>query len=132
MAKRGCRWRAAVNEAMTTKLVALFLLFVALFVAIGWFGTRRGSGQIPVISYSHFLRDLEADQVDRILIQGRAASGQTKDGKSFRVQLPYLDAQLADDIALHSDATFEDAEPAWPGNLLLSAGPILVLLFLWL
>ena len=91
------------------KVVVLLLLLAAVSAAI-WLQAHRLSAE--EISYSRFLRDLEADQLDRIAVRGLSASGTYKDGKAFRVQLPYLDPQLADDIAQHAEVFF-DEDPWW-------------------
>lgn len=94
-------------------------------VSVGlWLQLRRPAGE--EISYSRFLRDLEADQLDQLDIHGRAVHGRYKDGKTFRAQLPYIDPQLADDIAQHSEAFF-DEESAMLDHVLMFGLPALVL-----
>ena len=99
--------------------------------AILWKVFQGGTvGEFSEITYSKFLRDLHADQIDTLRVQGRTAKGREKDGKAFRVALPYLDPQLADDIAEHTEATFdtgweEGDAPEWlfhTAPLLLSTG----------
>ena len=92
-------------------LAFLLLCLAAMSVALYW-GLRSGSfGGETEISFSRFVRDLQADQIEQLRVSGRLATGRTKDGKGFRTTLPYLDPQLADDMAEHTEVTFGDP---WP------------------
>ena len=108
------------------------LLVLSLWVLIGglWWGIQKSatSGDPPEMSYSKFLRELHADQIDQVHVRDRIAVGRGKDGKPFRVMLPYLDPQLADDIADHTEATFEEGASPELLALALFAAPLLLFL----
>lgn len=92
-------------------LALLMLTLTGMSVALYW-GLRNGTFSTdPEITFSRFVRDLNADQIEQIRVSGSTATGRTKDGKTFRVTLPYLDAQLADDMAEHTEVTFSEG---WP------------------
>ena len=121
--------REAVN--LQLKLAVLILLLVG--VSIGVFRIIKEQ-DLPEITYSRFLRELDGDQVERVYVKGLSVVGYGKDSRRFRVRLPYLDAQLADDIATHAEATFTDEGVPWD-KILVFALPALVLgvsLGLWM
>jgi len=93
--------------------VALFVVLLVGVTAGIWLEMRRAS-RAEEISYSQFSRDLEGDQLDQLEIHGFSVSGKYKDGKTFHANLPYLDPQLADDIAEHSEAYFDEQDSSWP------------------
>jgi len=94
-------------------LALLLLCLAAMSTALYW-GLRNGSfGGETEITFSRFVRDLQADQIEQLRVNGRVATGRTKDGKGFRTILPYLDPQLADDMSEHTEVTFGDP---WPEN----------------
>ena len=100
---------------MSRVALALLLLCLAAMSAAMFWGVRSSFGGDPEISFSRFVRDLQADQIEQVRVNGRVATGRTKDGKGFRTTLPYLDPQLADDMAEHSEVTFGDP---WPESSL--------------
>ena len=108
------------------------LLVLSLWILIGglWWGIQKlaASGDPPEMSYSKFLRELHADQIDQVHVRDRTAVGRGKDGKPFRVTLPYLDPQLADDIADHTEATFEEGSSPELLPLALFGAPVLLFL----
>jgi ATP-dependent Zn protease len=106
------------------KVVILVLLLIGVTGGI-WLELRR-MAVADQISYSQFLRDLDGDQLDQLNIHGLSVSGRYKDGKTFHAELPYIDPQLADDIAEHSEAFFDEQESSWPG-ILMFAVPALVI-----
>ncbi len=115
--------------------VRLFFLLVVAIVAMAsgvliWRAVGAGP-PLPEITYSKFLRELLADQIQNVHIRGKIATGRFKDGKSFRVTLPYLDPQLADDIAEHTEATFEGSEDSVATSVLVNASPFLLLIGFW-
>ncbi len=99
---------------MSRVALALLLLCLAAMSAALYWGLRSNSfGGETEITFSRFVRDLEADQIEQLRVSGRLATGRAKDGKGFRTILPYLDPQLADDMAAHTEVTFGDP---WPEN----------------
>jgi ATP-dependent Zn protease len=87
-------------------------------VALFWALRSGGFGAADEVTFSRFVRDLHADQVEQIRVSGSTATGRTKDGKTFRVTLPYVDPQLADDMAEHAEVTFSEgwadsSTPLW-------------------
>jgi cell division protease FtsH len=111
-----------VRVAAKVALLGLLLLGVTSGI---WLELRR-MAVADQISYSQFLRDLDGDQLDQLNIHGLTVSGRYKDGKTFHVELPYIDPQLADDIAEHAEAFFDERESAWP-SILMFAVPALVI-----
>lgn len=97
---------------MSRVALALLILSLAAMSAALFWGLRSTSfGGETEISFSRFVRELQADQIEHLRVSGRIATGRTKDGKGFRTTLPYLDPQLADDMTEHTDVTFGDE---WP------------------
>jgi ATP-dependent Zn protease len=114
---------------MSRAALALLLLGLAAMSAALYWGLRGGGfGGDEEISFSRFVRDLQAGQIEQLRVSGRVATGRTKDGKTFRTTLPYLDPQLADDMAEHAEVTFGDPWPEsspsvwWAAPLALVVG----------
>ena len=108
----------------TVKVAILVLLLLGVTGGI-WLELRR-MAMADEISYSQFLRDLDGDQLDQLNIHGLTVSGRYKNGKTFHAELPYIDPQLADDIAEHSEAFFDEQDSVWP-RILMFAVPGLVI-----
>jgi ATP-dependent Zn protease len=106
------------------KFAILVVLLAGLTGGI-WLELRRMAAA-DEITYSQFVRDLQGDQFDQLNIRGLTVAGRYKDGKTFHAELPYLDPQLADDIAEHSEAFFEEQDSEWP-RILMFALPALVI-----
>jgi ATP-dependent Zn protease len=117
-----------VGTAVKVAILVLLLLGVTGGI---WLELRR-SAAVDEISYSQFVRDLDGDQLDQLYIHGLTVSGRYKDGKSFHVQLPYLDPQLADDIAEHSEAFFDEQDSNWPRTLMFAVPALVIGLVLGL
>jgi ATP-dependent Zn protease len=118
----GAAGESRVNTGVKVAILVLLLLGVTGGI---WLELRR-MAVADQISYSQFLRDLDGDQLDQLNIHGLTVSGRYKDGKTFHVELPYIDPQLADDIAEHSEAFFDEQDSPWPG-ILTFAVPALVI-----
>jgi cell division protease FtsH len=110
--------------SLASKVAILVVLLLGVTGGI-WLELRR-TAAADEIGYSRFLRDLDGDQLDRLNIHGLTVTGRYKDGKTFHAELPYLDPQLADDIAEHSEAFFEEQDSEWP-RILMFAVPALVI-----
>ena len=108
----------------TVKVAILVLLLLGVTGGI-WLELRR-MAMADEISYSQFLRDLDGDQLDQLNIHGLAVSGRYKNGKTFHAELPYIDPQLADDIAEHVEVFFDEQDSVWP-RILMFAVPGLVI-----
>ena len=108
----------------TVKVAILVLLLLGVTGGI-WLELRR-MAMADEISYSQFLRDLDGDQLDQLNIHGLTVSGRYKNGKTFHAELPYIDPQLADDIAEHSEAFFDEQDSVWT-RILMFAVPALVI-----
>ena len=116
---------------MSRVALALLLLCLAAMSAALYWGLRSGGfGGETEISFSRFVRDLQADQIEQLRISGRVASGRYKDGKMFRTTLPYLDPQLADDMAEHTEVTFGEAWPEGSPSIWWAAPMALVVGYL--
>jgi ATP-dependent Zn protease len=113
-----------VRVSGTVKVAILVLLLLGVTGGI-WLELRR-MAMADEISYSQFLRDLDGDQLDQLNIHGLTVSGRYKNGKTFHAELPYIDPQLADDIAEHSEAFFDEQDSVWT-RILMFAVPALVI-----
>ncbi len=98
-------------------LASLLFCLAAMSAALYWGIRSGGFGGETEVSFSRFVRDLQADQIEQLRVSGRLATGRTKDGKMFRTTLPYLDPQLADDMAEHTEVTFGDSWPEGSGSV---------------
>ena len=108
----------------SAKLAILLAVIVPLTAGI-YLQVRRYS-TADEITYSKFLRELDGDQIAQVDVRGKLVSGVFHDGKTFHVQLPYLDPQLSDDIAQHCEATFREDDSLWQSLLLFGLAALIV------
>lgn len=79
------------NSIMIWSLAILFIALMYNFVSDMKFSSRR-------IPFSEFLKEVEADKVNRVSIRGNMIEGETDDGRSFDTLAPHFYPQLIDEL----------------------------------
>ena len=108
------------------------LLLIALFQLFSNGSQSASSREIP---YSQFLSDIDANRVRSVTIQGPRISGSYTDGSSpFQTYSPG-DPELVSRLEGHgvqisASAPSDNSNPIW--SMLLSFGPILLILGVWI
>ncbi|MDJ0945809.1 MAG: ATP-dependent zinc metalloprotease FtsH [Kiloniellales bacterium] len=109
-------------------------IILGLLLALALFAFRGGPAEtLTEVSYSDFLAQVEAGQVQEVTIQGQGISGRYDDGESFRTFAPAgtdLVAPLREQGVRITAAP--EAQPGLLGTLFFSLLPILLLIGFWL
>ncbi len=119
---------------MNTNIKTVVFWVVLVCTAALLFVTIRTSPQIPRLTYSEFLRQLESGEIHTALIEGGGSAPSRarlvlKNGTTVRTVLPpdYRDALAG---LQQKGVSIEIRESSTPG-MLLNALPFFVLLVLW-
>ncbi len=116
---------------MVKNVILWIVIAVVLMSVFNNFGTRtvRSDG---TISYSRFLDSVKAGQVQQVTIDEHKIKGRTQAGEKFRTYAPE-DNHLIDDL-LANGVEIKAQPPEEPSllmTLLMSFGPILLLIAVW-
>ncbi|UIJ70817.1 ATP-dependent zinc metalloprotease FtsH [Aurantimonas sp. HBX-1] len=108
------------------------LLLIALFQLFSNGSQTAGAREIP---YSQFLSEVETGRVQSVTIQGQRLTGQYNDGatpfQTYAPEDPQLVSRLeARDIQITASPPGDNSNPIW--SMLLSFGPILLILAVWI
>ncbi len=108
--------------------VVLFLLILALF---NLFSGDSSSLQSRDISYSEFVASVDADQVDKVVLDGEKVRYTTKDGASYVAVMP-ADAEISNHLIDKGiDVRAESQETSGFQAFLISLLPFLLLIGVW-
>ncbi|MBB4004027.1 MAG: ATP-dependent zinc metalloprotease FtsH [Aurantimonas endophytica] len=108
------------------------LLLIALFQLFSNGSQTAGARDVP---YSQFLSEVETGRVQSVTIQGQRITGQYNDGstpfQTYAPEDPQLVSRLeARDIQITASPPGDNSNPIW--SMLLSFGPILLILAVWI
>jgi cell division protease FtsH len=117
---------------MVKNVILWVVIAVVLMSVFNGFGTRseRSDGSMP---YSQFLDAVKAGHVQHVVIDEHSIKGKMQTGEKFKTYAPD-DPRLVDDL-LASGVKIEAQPPEEPSllmTLLVSFGPILLLIAVWL
>ena len=117
---------------MVKNLILWIVIAVVLMSVFNNFGTRtkRGDGSI---SYSQFLDSVKAGQVQHVVIDEHTIKGKMQAGEKFKTYAPE-DPHLVDDLLANGVEikVQPPEEPSMLMTLLMSFGPILLLIAVWI
>ncbi len=117
------------------KNLALWILIGLLLVAlINLFQGSSSRGPHEQLTYSDFLRNVEANNVTDVEIRGQNVTGHMKNGTAFVTYVPE-DGQLIDRLRTHNvEIDVLPSEGSEPGffDYLISWFPILLLIAVWI
>ena len=108
-----------------------FLLWAVIAAVLMMvFNNIQEAGQGKTLSYSEFIQQVEANQVEKVTISGQSIRGVDRSGGSFETVLPVYDDKLMDTL-LHHSVQVVGEKPEKQGfftQLLLASLPILIII----
>ena len=117
------------------KNLALWILIGLLLIAlINLFQGSSSRGPHEHLTYSDFLRNVEANNITDVEIRGQNVTGHMKNGNAFATYVPE-DGQLIDRLRTHNvEIDVLPSEGSEPGffDYLISWFPILLLIAVWI
>ncbi|MGR9052367.1 MAG: ATP-dependent zinc metalloprotease FtsH [Gammaproteobacteria bacterium] len=114
------------------KNVILWVVIAVVLMSVFNNFAPRGDHAEEALSYSQFLQSVKLGQVQSVKIDDNAIKGSLKSGQQFKTYAPN-DSHLVDDL-LENGVEIEASPPEQPSflmQLLVSFGPILLLIAVW-
>lgn len=117
---------------MAKNIILWVVIALVLMSVFNSFGPRQVSGH--QLDYSRFIADVKSGQVNKVVIDGRSISGETKEGKQFITYSPGDDPGLIGDLL--DNGVIIEARPEEGNGLLMqvfiSWFPMLLLIAVWI
>ena len=124
-----------MNNQWFSKVAVWIVIALVLFTVFKQFD--RGATQSNQIGYSEFLDEVQARRIKQVTLQEGGAGtdilAETSDGKKLRVTATYLDRGLVGDLR-NNGVKFDvkpREEPSFLISMLISWGPMLLLIGVW-
>ena len=124
-----------MNNQWFSKVAVWVVIALVLFTVFKQFD--RGAVQGNQIGYSEFLDEVQSRRIKQVTLQeggsGTDILAETNDGKKLRVTATYLDRGLVGDLR-NAGVKFDvkpREEPSFLVNMLVSWGPMLLLIGVW-
>ncbi len=124
-----------MNNQWFSKVAVWVVIALVLFTVFKQFD--RGAVQGSQIGYSEFLDEVQSHRIKQVTLQeggsGTDILAETNDGKKLRVTATYLDRGLVGDLR-NAGVKFDvkpREEPSFLVNMLVSWGPMLLLIGVW-
>ncbi|MCK5831078.1 MAG: ATP-dependent zinc metalloprotease FtsH [Methylococcales bacterium] len=116
---------------MVKNIILWVVIAVVLMSVFNGFGGRSGRND-GSLSYSQFLDSVKAGQVQQVIIDEHSIKGKMQSGEKFRTYAPD-DIHLVDDLLANGVEVKAQPpeEPSMLMSLLMSFGPILLLIAVW-
>jgi cell division protease FtsH len=120
-------------DQMVKKLVYWFVILVSAIVLWQVVRTSRGSGpNLPEVSYSQFLSEVDAGTVAKIRVSGTRIDGTYRDGRLFRAVAPLSQEQMLEALRQAKVETwYVDSSQSGLGLLINLFAPLALLAALW-
>ncbi len=117
---------------MVKNVILWVVIAVVLMSVFNNFGTRSNRSDSSV-SYSQFLDSVKAGQVQQVVIDEHSIKGKMQTGEKFKTYAPE-DPHLVDDLLANAVEIKAQPpeEPSMLMTLLMSFGPILLLIAVWI
>lgn len=120
-----------MNRYLLRNIVIWLVIALVLFTIFNTLGPRQPAEQ--QYTYSQFVSSVKQGNISDVVIQDRTIEGKTSDGKQFVTYMPLADQNLMTDL-LNKGVNVKGVPPAKPSFLLhflLSWGPFLLLIAVW-
>ena len=124
-----------MNNQWFSKVAVWIVIALVLFTVFKQFD--RGATQSNQIGYSEFLDEVQARRIKQVTLQEGGAGtdilAETSDGRKLRVTATYLDRGLVGDLR-NNGVKFDvkpREEPSFLVSMLISWGPMLLLIGVW-
>ena len=117
---------------MVKNVILWVVIAVVLMSVFNNFGTNSSARSDGSISYSQFLDSVKAGQVQQVVIDEQTIKGKMQTGEKFKTYAPE-DPHLVDDLLANAVEIKAQPpeEPSMLMTLLMSFGPILLLIAVW-
>ncbi len=113
------------------KNVLFYLLIITVIIWMFDFYSDKGK-KVADISYSSFLRHVQADEIKQVKIVENVISGKLSDGKEFSTVMPNDDKLVEKLESKNVDIKAElPSQPPWWMSILTSLLPMLIIVGLW-
>jgi cell division protease FtsH len=112
----------------------VFWLVIVVAAFLLWQAVKSGQNApaAPEISYSEFLKQVEAGNVQKVIISKTQINGQYRDGRSFRLTAPASqDGMLTTLHDKNVEIWFKDVPESGSTAWLLNLAPLILLAALW-
>lgn len=121
-----------MNKYLFKNLVIWLVIAAVLFAVFNTLGPHHGEEQ--QLTYSQFLSSVKAGNVTDVLIQDKTIQGTTSDGKSFVSYMPLPDQNLIPQLTAKGVNIKGEPpkEPSFLVRLLLSWGPFILMIAIWI
>ncbi len=125
-----------MNNSMLTKLAMWAAVILVLVMVFNKFDGKNAATGAVAMPYSQFLDEVRAKRIKEALIDdsNRTVVATTIDDKKVKAQLTIFDKGLAKDL-VDNGIKFDSKPPEEPsliGSILLSYGPMLLLVAVWI
>ena len=119
---------------MFSKVAIYVVIAMVLFMVFNKFDGRFSGQSAKPIAYSDFLEQIKSKQFKEVVIEDRNITAETVDGTKVKTTGTYLDRGLIGDLVANG-VKFDVKQPEEPSflmQLLLSWGPMLLLIGVWI
>jgi cell division protease FtsH len=125
-----------VNNSMLTKIAMWGAALLVLFMVFNKFDSKNLAANAVTIPYSQFLDEVRSKRIKEAVIDdsNRTVVATTIDDKKIKAQLTIFDKGLAKDL-VDNGIKFDSKPPEEPsllGQILISYGPMLLLIGVWI
>ncbi len=125
-----------MNNSMLTKIAMWGAVLLVLFMVFNKFDSKNLAANAVTIPYSQFLDEVRAKRIKEAVIDdsNRTVVATTIDDKKIKSQLTIFDKGLAKDL-VDNGIKFDSKPPEEPsllGQILISYGPMLLLIGVWI
>ncbi len=120
-----------MNRYLFRNIVIWLVIALVLFTIFNTLGPRQPAEQ--QYTYSQFISSVKEGNISDVVIQDRTIEGKTSDGKQFVTYMPLADQNLMGEL-IAKGVNVKGVPPAKPSFLLhflLSWGPFLLLIAVW-
>ena len=111
----------------------VFWIVIAVSALLLWQVVKNGSQntqQVPEISYSQFLSQVDSGNVGKVRIAGSSGKGTHSDGSRFRVILPASQEQMLETLRQKNVEIWYSADTS-SANWWVNLAPLALLAALW-
>ena len=118
----------------TMKTIVLWLVILVSAVLLWQVvkNANRNTQQVPEISYSQFLSDVDAGKVAKVTIARTTLDGSFTDGGAFRVVVPAAQEQMLEALRQKQvEVWYADKPDQSLSNWLMNLAPLVLLAVLW-
>ncbi len=125
-----------MNNSMLTKIAMWGAALLVLFMVFNKFDSKNLAANAVTIPYSQFLDEVRSKRIKEAVIDdsNRTVVATTIDDKKIKAQLTIFDKGLAKDL-VDNGIKFDSKPPEEPsllGQILISYGPMLLLIGVWI